>query len=787
MAEYEADKGTIQSEAEAREGGLSETELWLKKIAAAEEEEKPWRKAAQTAIKAYEAGETAEEGSAFNIFFANIETLVPALYNSTPTPDVRRRFSDADPVAKAVCDIEERAISYSVDQYDFDETMEAAVKAAALPGRGLARVRYLPHFEDREEPASEEVPGVRGQVSEDPSLNPGPSNLTPSTYQAISYEEVICEEVAWDTFVRGPARRWEEVPFVAFRHDLTKDAVRDLVTPELARRLEGDALKAAVEKRLERISFGAKPTAGESAEDKKKREAEGILATTCVYELWDKRSRSVMFLAKDDKDFPLRVEPDPLGLDGFFPVPRPLQLTAKISSLVPMCPHATYKKLLDQLDKAVARERVLTAALIVRGVVDAKFQPDFELLKEAGDNEFVTLSNATEMFQQGRPGSLEQAVLFWPLEAIYKALESVEARIETIKQRIYEVSGISDILRGATDADETLGAQQIKATWGSQRVQRQQARVARFARDLFRLKAEVIAKKFQWQTIKTMTGVEFKPEAVDPQALQAPQPGVEAMGANGGPPMQDAAIGNGQSAMGMPDPFAQQQAMAAAEQQAMMQAQQMEQAAEQLLRSDARGFRIDIESDSTIRADLVRAQQNISSFLAGSAQFAQAVAGLAQVIPGAAGPMVEVFGSFVRQYKLGKAAEDAIERMIEAAKQPQPAQGAAGPSPEQMAAEQAAAQAQQDHEQRIAAIEADRQSQEQAHAQAMAQHQADIDDRDQSHAQQMADHDRRLAEINIAVQGLKLQGQREKGSLDLRKLQLQRAMPPKGGAPAAAS
>jgi hypothetical protein len=62
---------------------------------------------------------------------SNIETLLPAIYNSTPSPDVRRRFGDRDPIAKSVSDIVERAISYSVDAYDFDAMMQAVCYSTA--------------------------------------------------------------------------------------------------------------------------------------------------------------------------------------------------------------------------------------------------------------------------------------------------------------------------------------------------------------------------------------------------------------------------------------------------------------------------------------------------------------------------------------------------------------------------------------------------------------------------------------------------------------------------------
>ncbi len=95
------------------------------------------------------------------------------------------------------------------------------------------------------------------------------------------------------------------------------------------------------------------------------------------------------------------------------------------------------------------------------------------------------------MFADG--SKLADHIMWYPIDVISAALEKLYLARDQIKNVIYETTGISDILRGLTDPNETLGAQQIKTQWGSLRVQRKQAEVARFARDLFRLKAEIFA------------------------------------------------------------------------------------------------------------------------------------------------------------------------------------------------------------------------------------------------------------------------------------------------------
>src|SRR5829696_9350865 len=87
---------------------------WVDAWEQASDDEKDWRVSAEDAGKAY-AGDKTSSATAFNIYHSNVETLVPSLYNSTPQPDVRRRFQDDDHVAKEVGDLIERALSFSVD------------------------------------------------------------------------------------------------------------------------------------------------------------------------------------------------------------------------------------------------------------------------------------------------------------------------------------------------------------------------------------------------------------------------------------------------------------------------------------------------------------------------------------------------------------------------------------------------------------------------------------------------------------------------------------------------
>lgn len=578
-----------ESDKEARQSDAEFVRLWLDALDIAGKEEKDWRAKASESVSLYRgngADGKSRRDRAFNILYSNIETTIPAIYNSVPVPDVRRRFSDDDPVSKEVSDIIERGISYSVDSYDFDSVMRAAVQDMELPGRGVSRIRWKPYLDE--------------------------------TGEQKVYEEVTCEHVQWSNFRHGPGRMWDDVPWIAFELFLGRDELIKL-SPERGGNVNLDCAIDGVSDKGD----------GQNVKE--------VFKRARVWEIWDKESRKVIFIAEGMTSEPILVEDDPLQLASFFPIPRPLYGVETTDTLTPIAPYEMYKDQAEELERVSERIIALTSALKARGAYDGRLE-EIGRISDADDNELVAIQNAINYAEKG---GIEAAIFWFPIETIATVLKQLYVQRDQTKQAIYEITGIADILRGSTSPSETLGAQKIKAEWGSLRIQRKQMEVQRFARDIFRLKAELIASKFDWPTITQMTGLKY-PSEQEKAFLQeqAQQQGQE-----------------GQQAPQLPPKV-----------EAMLKKPSME-AVDQVLRNDTmRGFRIDVESDSTIRADMTRNQQMMTQFLSGTAEFMQAVG--PAVVQGFFPPdtAVEVFTAFARNFRLGKQAEDALDRLADQAR-----------------------------------------------------------------------------------------------------------------------
>lgn len=616
---------------------------WLARIEAAGKAEKVWMDDADVAVKAY-TGEgnkvdtsTAGSGVAydFNIQFANVETIVPAVINSAPAPDIRRRFGSDDPVAKDLAEILERAIRVQVDDSKLQTEMEAMAQDGFLAGRGVIRMRFMSDIvggettdEELGQRLDDEQPGaVASEVDE------GESKQAAAGTETVTNERIAFEAVSWRDYRHGPAKRWDDRPWDAFRHSIPNEEIDEFADAGL-------------------LASQADPEDDETASD----------ADRTVWEVWDKKSRTVIFVSAGDGKV-LKKVPDPLGLSKFFPIPTPIQAIELTGRLMPVNPFSIYRKLAEELDTTTKRIRIITKQLKVKGWYGAS-PTDIQAILEADDNEFAPISDP-EIWATN--GGIQGAVAFWPVEKLIVVLTQLYQNREQTKQAIYEITGISDIVRGASKASETLGAQQLKSQWGSLRIQKMQRMMERAARDMFVMMAEVIPSKFSPETLQLITDVQIVPSEQDLTPAAAPQV------PPGAPPE--------------------------AQQQAAQQAQQAEQARQQKLQHLTKlralmaerlvsYYRIDVESDSTIRADLTRQKQEATEFMQAASGYFGAVAPLVQQ---GALPMevaVEIFSSFSRMFNLGKTVEDALDELVKMAKEK-----ASQPPPEDPAKAQAAADA----------------------------------------------------------------------------------------------
>ena len=638
-----------------------------------------WLTRSEKIIKRYrdERNEGDQLRRKMNILWSNVQTLMPAVYGKMPKAIVERRFMDRDPAARLASTILERVCSFQMEVGYYNQSISKSVLDYLLPGMGQTWLRYEPQFEASEEAYENER--VEDEVEAE-SPNQTAEDIQEEgdgvPYEKLAYERVCVDYVFYVDFLWGAARCWQEVPWVARRSWQTHT--------EIAEKFYGGDLKKA-----KRITLDYTPQRMRNGDGTF---AEGSLSyfkKAEIWEIWNKADRTVYFIAPGTPGVVLKETKDPvLKLEGFWPCPEPLFSTLTNDSLIPVPDYVEYQDQAQEIDDLTNRISKITTAIRANGVYDASVPALQRLLLEGTDNKLIAVDSWAAFAEKG---GMAGAVDLLPMKEIAEVLIRLyEARAQ-VKNDLDQVTGMSDIVRGQSSGGaKTATEQRIKGQYAALRLQDRQDRVAEFCRSTLRIMAEIISEMFSPESLMQMSGVDqmmadavqkavakVKPPQMPPEMQQQLQ--------SVPPEMQQQAQQQAQAML--------QQQFQQAQQQAAIQAQQEEQAkfdkALEILRSDKlRGFRVDIETDSTLQAD-AEADKAASTELFGTTmQGINAIAPILAVAPELVDPIGDMLLFTFRRFRVGRSMESGLEDALTKVKERLEEQAAnPQPSPEQIKAQ----------------------------------------------------------------------------------------------------
>jgi hypothetical protein len=465
-----------RSKIELKEGTA---QYWQIELNNADETEKEWRKRGKQVIARYRDERNVDSYGVsnekkFNILWANTETLKGALFAKMAKPDVRRRFPNNNPITRDPARVLERTIDYANDEYNANKPIESALEDYLLPGRGVVWVVYDPIF-------------VKEMVEMEEINEFGETVIVEVEQERIGEQRCYFDYVHWEDYRENPAKRPEDVSWKARRHLWTRDE-----------------LKNRGFSNVNDIPLNWSP----DSENEKYQEEE-IFKRAEIWEIWDRTKYKRYYIAKD-YDKVLRVDDDPYELEDFYPTPTPMIAVKTNDTSVPIPEFTLYQDQAEELDRVTTRISNLIEGLKRRGVYDAAV-PELSHLANAGDNDFVPSENFSILAQKGGLAGVFQQEDISPIGVV---LQGLYQQRNQILETIYEVTGISDLLRGNTKASETATAQQLKAQFGSMRMRKRQEEIERYIRDLFRIKAEIVAEHYEPEILQAITNIQVTPEMV---------------------------------------------------------------------------------------------------------------------------------------------------------------------------------------------------------------------------------------------------------------------------------
>jgi len=478
FSETPQDDGGLQTESDLKK---KFAEKWFTKIDRAKKERRSWFLQAKRAENRYVSDDSEYSNDAdsqkvwYPLMWSNVQVIRGSIYSTTPIPDVRRRNEQGNPVRNTIATAIERGLEYFIDCHDFDGNLSRSLIDNLVSGMGQVRLAY-----DAEVEWQDEIEPLTGQ----PLIDDNTGEVVQSPL--IKNQKITLQHVPWKQFIYEPCMNWVECMWVDF--------VTYLDRREVMKQFD-------IDPKLEMVG-----------ETKKK----GGRQKYEVHEVWDKANKRVVFLLRGFER-PLKVMKDSMGLKNFFPSPKPLLANCSTKKFEGITDYSYYELQDRQIDRLTRRIQNLTStATVVRGFYDASLGEELENLSSADDTEYIPVPNLMAKLQMGGQGAggnmWAKVIADFPIDMVVGVIRVLQEQRESELQHVYQITGISDIMRGSTKASETATAQEIKANAGNSRISVRLGAFNFFCREIFEIAADIASGHFTPETWMGQTGVELSEE-----------------------------------------------------------------------------------------------------------------------------------------------------------------------------------------------------------------------------------------------------------------------------------
>lgn len=516
----------------------------------------------------------------YNVLYSNIETLKPLVFSRLPNPRIRRRNLEKSNVNKTLSIILERNVKRILEETDAQAIIEKARDQYLLLSRGIVQVLYKQEIIEPdavENLEKEEV--LDDQNPDSPLVRVGDVGEKLIKLDFVSYKDILF----------SPAETWEEVSWVAFRRKMTQDQLKERFGVYKGKKvsLEEEANSAIINDNMD---------------------PEPLFKMAEVWEIWDKRTNKISYWTAGYKEGLLDEVEDVYKLVNFFNIPKPLGINAGFDDILhPIPDYKYYEDQAKELDRISNRIQAIIPYISMGGGYNAALTGgEADNFLHAIDNYFPFQGVSPEI-------DIRNMIYERDIVKLSNVLTTLYAERQQTISAIQQITGISDIVRGQTQAQETATAQEIKGNFAVSRIQPKQKEVENFCRDIVRIIVELIAENFD--TFELAQQAQLKVFDMDALAQQFAQE-VQQMEMQNGQPMQpqerEAYIAQ------KLEPYKREIKSGQATTVNILQQ------ANKILKDDKlRGWAIEVETDSTIKVDQNAERQSVLDFTTSLAKITQ--------------------------------------------------------------------------------------------------------------------------------------------------------------------
>ena len=322
----------------------------------------------------------------------------------------------------------------------------------------------------------------------------------------------------------------------------------------------------------------------------------------------------------ESEEFGMVDNSDLYGLSGYFPCAEPLITNSSTRHYWPTAEFFQVCDILDDIHQIVGRMFLLTKAIRVRFFFDSSIDQLKSLIGETGEGGGLGIPGLSQTLMNNK-GDLTSLVAFFPVAELIQGLNNMYKAFEQRLDMFYQITGLSDLLRGQTDpnSDKTFGERQMEGKFALNRVEDFQRKVQEWIKQNYQLGMEMALKLFSTRTLD---------EYVTPQTL---------------------------------DPEDKQRYTAALE----------------LLKNNKkRRFRVDFETDSTIAINEQWRRKQATDLANTLTKAMESTAKVAETMPELAATELKVLKHLIGEFSDGKLyideIQDSIEQVIQRVSQPKP-------------------------------------------------------------------------------------------------------------------
>ena len=494
---------------------------WLKWIRAAKKAGKSHAKDTKAAYDEYErmsrdseeAIGTTNAMRGYPIYPISVKILEAAYYSKDPDIKSKRAYGIDDELALTMALISDRLGQYNVDHGHFSEAMYAASQDYIHGAKATVQVVYRTKLAPQRIPLNvmrqENPDGDSEEVFYDSDIySPYEGDVLEDEdgYYYEGEEQVAVDDSQEILLVPAPCEEVLHTPSAKINSEITEIAYPFCLDFEEAEaKFNRNANGKSRNRKLPYKSgkdFDSDDDMAQTWEEKNEKPGRYLYG----YECYCLKTKKIYWVCEDYKTAILAIEDDPWGLANFFPSPEFIISNKRRNSLYPTPTFVYLEATINQLHTLYYRIFRLIDSIKRRALVYGLSKELRSALNNLNGEEYISIGDMEGILEKG---GIQNFVQFLPVQELVESLSEAIKIEEHFKALFYEWFRLPDIMRGVSDAQETLGAQELKTDNATDSYRRDKANIVKLARDAAEIMLDLSLRVYSDEKIARICGFDF--------------------------------------------------------------------------------------------------------------------------------------------------------------------------------------------------------------------------------------------------------------------------------------